>query len=229
MWQQRLGGQALALALALLLVALPTFGDPAGLIGVARGSGPIEINGMLFPAESNMYDGDQIRTGEQASLSLIISSEEKILLGPNSQVRIDRRGNKNILSLQRGVANFRSSGAIGVTIEEYGVQIRVRSGPPALAQVAYLAPGNSHVAALEGSLEVTTSRETYVVTEGTALRLVPQEQEPPGPKGPHKEAGLSQGEKIAILAGVITGIAVIVVPLTVGREDGQVPLSPAAP
>ena len=53
----------------LLCASLPPSMISAELIGVARTTGPAQINGMSLPGQVNVFSGDRIGTGQDSTLS----------------------------------------------------------------------------------------------------------------------------------------------------------------
>ncbi len=223
--------QFLVLVLAVFLTGSPVIGNPAELVGVAKASGKAEVNGTALPGERNVYSGDRISTQQEATVTLECTSPDKLLLGPNSQVRVDKQGENTVVNLERGVVNFRSTGKTRATLEAYGVEVRTNRGSSAVAQVALLGPNKAQIAALRGSLEVATTSETVTVPEGQAAMLSVQEEDDEDkkkPKGAGAGAGLTRGQKIAITLAVIGGAATaIALPLALDEDKEEV--SPAGP
>ncbi len=77
---RRVYRQGLSVLLSVLFLSPSLSGEPAEMIGVAKASGQVEINGLPFPGESNVYNGDQVSTGEESRLTLISSPKERIQL-----------------------------------------------------------------------------------------------------------------------------------------------------
>lgn len=125
----------MALGLILLLADLPVRGAPVGgaeLIGVAKVSGQVEINGLPLPGESNVYSGDRVSTGEESTLMLISGPQERIQLAPESSVRLRKQGETTVIVLEQGAVYFRSAGRTRAVIEEYGLEIEPAAVPIAL-------------------------------------------------------------------------------------------------
>lgn len=146
--------QALSMFLSVLLLSLPVFGDTAELIGVARATGPAEINGMAFPSESNVYSGDRISTGQKAALMLFAAPQERIYVAPGSGARFLKDGDATVIALEQGTVAFRTAGDTRLTINDYEVAIRSQGDFPAVAQVNLLTGRGARVQALEGRVEV---------------------------------------------------------------------------
>ncbi len=130
--------QVLSVLLGVLLFLLPVFGHPADLIGVAKATGPAEINGLNFPGETNLYSGDYVRTGPETSLTVFVSPQEKIHVAPGSRARFLRDGEATVIALEEGMVAFRTEGHTRLALEQYGVTVRGQNALPGVAQVTVL-------------------------------------------------------------------------------------------
>ena len=164
----------IAWGLILLLAELPVLGR-AEMIGVAKASGQVEINGLPFPGESNVYNGDQVSTGEESILTLISAPQERIQLAPKSGMRLSKQGETTVIALEQGVVYFRSAGRIRAVIEEFGLEIRTGSASDAIAHVALVNPQQAQVSALRGSVEVRGEGQSVLLQAGQSA-LVTQEE-----------------------------------------------------
>ena len=225
MYPSRLSCQLLSVFLGILLVGVPVRPDPAALLGVAKASGPVEINGMPFPDESNVYSGDQISTGKEATLTLVASWQERAQLAPESRARVRKHGESIVIALEEGTVYFRSKGATRTVLENYGVEVRAHKKIPTIAQVTLLSPQKARVAAVRGSVAVNAPAQSVVLRPGqAALITAALDQRLPGAGG---GAGPSQGAVIAITIAVIAGIVTaIAVPLALQGEEKVSPSGP---
>ncbi len=180
---RRAGAQVLAVVLSVLLVYLPASGSPPELIGVAKVTGPAEINGVPFPGESNVFSGDRVRTGQQSSLALISTPQEAIQLAPKSGARFLRDGSATVIALEQGTVQFRSAGRTRAILERYGVEIRTRGDSQAVAHVAVLNPQQAQVSALRGLLEVSAPQQFLLLHPGETAMVTAAAGEGQAPQG----------------------------------------------
>ena len=137
--------QALSVLLGVLLFLLPVFGHPADLIGVAKATGPAEVNGLPFPGETNLYGGDRISTGPESTLTVFASSQERIHVAPRSRARFLRDGEAIVIALEEGMVAFRTEGRTRLALEQYGVRVRGQNDLPGVAQVTLMNGGGAQV------------------------------------------------------------------------------------
>ncbi len=236
----------MALGLILLLADLPVLGAPVGgaeLIGVAKASGQVEINGLPLPGESNVYSGDRVSTGEESTLMLISDPQERIQLAPESSVRLRKQGETTVIVLEQGAVYFRSAGRTRAVIEEYGLEIRTGSGSDSIAHVALVNPQRVQVSALQGSVEVRGEGQSVVLQPGQSA-LVTQEEAQEDEEEKRKEkkeykpgelrgAGAEKAKrdlrrkKILAIVLVPLGVAAAIALPIVLNEKG--PVSPSVP
>lgn len=236
----------MALGLILLLADLPVRGAPVGaaeLIGVAKASGQVEINGLPLPGESNVYSGDRVSTGEESTLMLISGPQERIQLAPESSVRLRKQGETTVIVLEQGAVYFRSAGRTRAVIEEYGLEIRTGSGSDSIAHVALVNPQRVQVSALQGSVEVRGEGQSVELQPGQSA-LVTQEEAQEDEEEKRKEkkeykpgelrgAGAEKAKrdlrrkKILAIVLVPLGVAAAIALPIVLNEKG--PVSPSVP
>ena len=135
-FQPVLGAQD-AIAAAALPFLSPGPADPAPeLIAVAKLSGTADRNGEPLVNGSVIASGDSLRTHGNSAVLLASTPEERLWLGPNTDVKLSKDGGNVIVAMARGTVTFRSRGHVQITVENYdGVALRSSSGNPVLAQV----------------------------------------------------------------------------------------------
>ncbi len=172
--------QALSVLLGVLLFLLPVFGHPADLIGVAKATGPAEINGLIFPGETNLYSGDRVRTGPETSLTVFVSPQERIHVAPKSRARFLRDGEATVIALEEGMVAFRTGGHTRLALEQYGVTVRGQNALPGVAQVTLMNGRGVQVRALGAPIEIEGVGQSVLLQPGE-LALVseaPTQEQP---------------------------------------------------
>ncbi len=234
--------QGLSVLLSVLFLSPSLSGEPAEMIGVAKASGQVEINGLPFPGESNVYSGDRVSTGEESTLTLISAPQERIQLAPKSGMRLSKQGETTVIALEQGAVYFRSAGRTRAVIEEFGLEIRTGSGSDSIAHVALVNPQRVQVSALRGSVEVRGEGQSVVLQAGQSALVTQEEtQEDEEEKRKKKESkpGELEGEgaekaerdmrrkKILAIVLVPLGVAAAIALPIVLNETG--PVSPSVP
>ncbi len=158
--------QVLSVFLGVLLFLLPVFGHPADLIGVAKATGPAEINGLIFPGETNLYSGDRVRTGPETSLTVFVSPQERIHVAPRSRARFLRDGEATVIALEEGMVAFRTEGHTRLVLEQSGVSVRGQSDFPGVAQVTLMNGRGLQVRALGAPIEIEGVGQSVLLQPG---------------------------------------------------------------
>ncbi len=171
--------QALSVLLGVLLFLLPVFGHPADLIGVAKATGPAEINGLIFPGETNLYSGDRVRTGPETSLTVFVSPQEKIHVAPRTRARFLREGEAIVIALEEGMVAFRTEGHTRLALEQYGVTVRGQNALPGVAQVTVLKGRGAQVRALKAPIEIAAISQSVLLQPGELALISPTPTEAP--------------------------------------------------
>lgn len=200
--------QALAVALSGALVGLPLFASsPRSLVGMAQGSGAIQVNGEPFAGSGSLFNGDRIRTGRAAPLTVVSSSAERFRFEPNSSGRVAKQDQGTLIELARGAVEFRTIGATSAELPG-GITVRPTSRKTTDAVVNRLADGNAKISVYKGAVEIAAANEKATVMAGhTALvRLVSAQNS--NQNNNHKKkawaifisTGLAAGAAAAVLA-----------------------------
>lgn len=155
--------QGLSLFLSVLLVSLPISGGTAELIGVAKATGPAEVNGLPFPGETTLYSGDRVSTGQESHLTLFTNPQERVYIAASSSARLFKHGEATVVALEQGTVAFRASGHTYLTLNEYDVTIRSQSDAPAVAQVTLSKERGAQVQALKGAIEVAAPSQSVLL------------------------------------------------------------------
>lgn len=165
-----IGRQALALLLAGALAGLPVVAaSPRNLVGMAQGSGAIQINGQAFSGHASLFSGDSIVTGPAAPLTVVSSASERFRFEPASSAQVAKEQRQTLIRLESGAVEFQSEGAINTQLPG-GLEILPSGGQVTLAMVNRLANGNASVAVYKGAVEINAAGEKASVTAGhTAL------------------------------------------------------------
>ncbi len=161
-----LGRRAVTIFLSGVLVGLPLFASsPRGLVGVAQGTGTIQINGQPFGGQASLFSGDRILTGAASPLTVISSPAERIRFEPGTSAQVAKENQANIVRLDLGTVEFRTAGATTTELPN-GITVQPASSTVTLAQVSRLANGTSKVAVYKGSVEVADATENVTVGAG---------------------------------------------------------------
>jgi len=168
-----LGRRAVAIFLSGMLVGLPVLGaSPRGLVGVAQGTGTIQINGQPFGGQASLFSGDRILTGAASPLTVISSPAERLRFEPGTSAEVARDNQANVVRLNLGAVEVRTAGATKAELPN-GVSVEPRSSTVTLAQVSRLANGTSRVAVYKGSVEVADAAESVTVNAGHTAVIGP--------------------------------------------------------
>ncbi|MGC2767065.1 MAG: carboxypeptidase-like regulatory domain-containing protein [Candidatus Acidiferrum sp.] len=173
LFQPVLGAQdAVAVASASpFLSASPAEPGPE-LIAVAKLSGTADRNGEPLVNGSIIASGDSLRTSGNSGLLLASTPEERLWLGPNTNVKLSKDGATVSVAMARGTVTFRSRGHVQITVENHdGVALRSSSGNPVLAQVSLVGNQQAQVRVQEGLVELVEGGRTMLLQPERDARL----------------------------------------------------------
>lgn len=187
------------------LLGLTTYAaSPRGLVGLAQGSGAIQINGQPFEGQASLWSGDQIRTGSASPLTVIASPSERVRFEPGTSAQVTKQDRATLIALDAGAIDFETAGATKTDLPD-GISVSPSDSTVTLAQVARLANGGAQIAVYKGSLEIADADGTVTVNAGHTAVLDPQTDQDKKKKRKKVWAlfistGLSVGAAAAIIA-----------------------------
>lgn len=219
--------QLLTVFLVVLLVGLPVSGRGNELLGVGKATGHAEINGLPFPGESNLYSGDWISTGAEATLTLFTTRQEKIQLAPKSRARLMKDGDSTVIALGQGTVAFRSAGTTRAVIEKLGVEIRTQGEGPVIGQVELFDPSRARVSVLRGALEVRTAERSVVLEAGQSVMIAAEAL--PDPAGMGSVTALTRDQKITLWVFLPVAAAITTAVIIALQDDKKLFVSPSVP
>jgi hypothetical protein len=142
------------------------------LIAVAKLSGAADRNGEPLVNGSIIASGDSLRTHGNSALLLASTPEERLWLGPNTDVKLSKDGATVSVAMARGTVTFRSRGHVQITVENHeGVALRSSAGNPALAQLTLVGSQQAQVRVQEGSVELVEGGRTMLLQPERETRL----------------------------------------------------------
>ena len=183
----------------LLCASLPPSVRSAELIGVARTTGPAQINGMSLPGQVNVFSGDRIGTGQDSTLTLSSGPQERVRLAAMSGAQVALEEGNLVISLEKGALGFESMGRTRITLKAYDVAIQGQGDFPVVAEVSFLPSGKARVNVLKGQVQVSGAGQLLSLKSGevgliASTQAGPQSgslsQEEPSPPT-QQEMGLS--------------------------------------
>ena len=155
--------------ISLVLVGVAGIGLAASpAIGVVKARGSFRLDSATVYANSTLFDGSAIETGNVSS-ELQLAGGARLLLSSGSGGKVYR----DRLVLEKGAVQLRAAG--NYPIEARSLRV-LPAGPDSTAQVVLDKAGRVQVAALNGPVQVTSAQGIVVanVLPGSALELSPQ-------------------------------------------------------
>ncbi len=151
--------------------------EKAQALGRIISVAPAKLNGLALPGTGTLFDGDRLTTGVNGWARILVTPEEQIHLGAQSEIRA-YRGNKSIeLELHQGRLTLRTRGR-GLAVQSNGLIVQPTYSAPAVWEVARLPDGQMVVAAHRGILEVRAANRTLQVPAGQTARIESRTAQP---------------------------------------------------
>ncbi len=198
------------------------------LIAIAKLSGTADRNGEALVNGSIIASGDSLRTHADSALLLAATPEERLWLGPNTDVKLSKEGNDVTVAVAHGTVTFRSRGHVVVTIQNHdGVALRCRPNSPVVAQVSLIGDQQAHVRVQQGSLELVEAGRTMLLQPGRAERVADLETKAVGDAMPTRSSQQEQAESTTstgVINGTVVDAALSVVPdakVTLTNSTGE--------
>jgi len=214
--------QLLAVLLALVL-AFPAWASP-NIVGNVSSSESATVRGTNLTPGSTVLSGDAIDVGARGSAQIMLVGGAQLRMLEDSQVRVTRTAKVIQVSVQRGVASFRTPENSSLEALLADATIRSADGLPAVGIISVRSPQSAMIATQKGTLLITTAHDSKSVTlhEGDAaeVTLVPERAKDKDKGGGPAPAGSATAAKVAIIA-IIVGGGITAAALLLGRRETQ--------
>ncbi len=203
--------QALTVVFVLLL-ALPAWGEPS-VVGNVASSQAATVRGTDLTPGHTIFSDDTIVVGIHGSAWIALTGGAQVQLAEQSQVRLTKSADKVELTIDRGLASFRTAEKSEVEALLGDATIRSANGMPAVGIISVRRPQSAIVAVQKGGLVMITAHDAKSLTlrEGEAadVRLVPEQDKDKDKSkgGPAAPGGSWTADKTVILAVIIRGTA----------------------
>jgi hypothetical protein len=209
--------QALAIALSLLLMALPLWSSP-DILGTVTNSQGTFVRGANAAPGGSIFNGDTITVTNSGSAWLSLAGGGQAVIGHDSRLRLMRSAHAVEMEVSSGEVTFRSAANAPLVGLVADGTFRPASNGPAVGQITFVDTHRALFTAREGDWTLATENngasvtlhpgetmEARVVPESALPATPPQENPPPSNRNnKRKKWGL-----ILLGAGIIgaaTGI-----------------------
>lgn len=212
----------LAIWVSLLLTYVPVApaASPAA-VGKIQTKGTAEVNGAPVPAEATVFAGDRITTQKKTASGLLLPGGDQVFLPSLTAAKVNRSGNRVVVSLERGALAVVNRSAEPVVIEANGVRIEAANSA-GVYEVAI--QGQSlKVMTRKGTTLVKAADRTVEVKEGTTMDATVAQ----GPAGPGGLSPLWTVVLVSSAAAGFTGLALGVQALERSQPQDCVVVSPS--
>ncbi len=214
--------QLLAFLLVLML-AFPAWTSP-NIVGNVSSSESATVRGTNLTPGSTILSGDAIDVGARGSAQILLVGGAQLRMLEDSQVRVTRTTDVIQVSVQRGVASFRTAENSSVEALLADATIRSADRLPAVGIISVRSPQSAMIAAEKGTLLITTTHDSKSVTlhEGDAaeVTLVPERAKDKDKGGGAVPAGATSAARVVLIA-IIVGGAITAAALLLGRGETQ--------
>jgi len=174
--------QALAVIL-LQLLAVPGWGGPS-VVGNVASSRSATVRGTRLTPGSTVFSGDVIEVGPQGSARIALTEGAQVQVAEKSQVRLTKSADRVQLTIDRGLALFRTAEKSGVEVLLGDATIRPANDMSTVGILSVRSPRLAVIAAKRGALVVSTARDSKSVTleegQGMDVMLIPGASTPNG-------------------------------------------------
>ena len=192
----------------IMLLAFPAFGD-VNVVGNVTGSQSATVRGTNLVPGSTILNGDTVEVGARGIARILLAGGSQVQVAENSQVRLAKAAGKTQLTIDRGLAVFRTGQDSPVEALLADATIRAASDQTTVGIVNVRSPSSALIGANKGALEIRLAHDAKSLTlregEGVELTLVPADPRDQGAM-PAGKASWSAG-KIVLLAAVLCGLA----------------------
>jgi hypothetical protein len=196
-------------------------------LGSLSSTGEVYVNGSPAPAESTIFAGDALRTGETGAATFTMSGKGDLKVSRQSQV-VFSDGSQYAAELKRGtVVLDSSSGPGGVTLLAGGyVVVPAVREQVTSARIDGTTSASFQVLSLTGAVAIVALRGNsgQLLQLGQSVNLSPQ-----GLLAPHTPSVAKSHTRWVLLGLAGAGAAAAAGTVAVGHGGATQPVSPSAP
>lgn len=189
----------LAAVLAVALVEAPLQASAARVLGVVVQGKNALLNSAEAAGGTTVFAGDMLATQAEGILRLRIGTGQVYLL-ENSAARLLAETGELVAAVERGTLGFSFDGEQPVAVQFQDTVVRPVVTGATHGRLTAVSENEVVVSSIRGTLEVVSGAEHFLVSEGTAYRIL-IEQEPEG-------EGKQDARRRKILAIIVGGLAV---------------------
>lgn len=201
----------MVLLIVFLVTSLPPSVRSAELIGVARTTGPAQINGMSLPGQVNVFSGDRIGTGQDSTLTLSSGPQERVRLAAMSGALVALEEGNLVISLEKGALGFESMGRTRITLKAYDVAIQGQGDFPVVAEVSFLPSGKARVNVLKGLVRVSGAGQLLSLKSGEVGLIASTQAGPQSGSSSQEEPSPSTQQETGSVVATVVGTRLFVV------------------
>jgi hypothetical protein len=133
--------------------------------GVVIQANRAQIGGASLSSGASVFSGDLLVTDEEGQVQ-IQAGRAKVVLQPNSSLRLFRSAGQTVVELERGIINYATSGT-GEELVIFALDVRLvpLRTAPATGQVTIVSRCEVRATSQTSTLDVTSGKETKTVEE----------------------------------------------------------------
>ncbi len=164
--------------LVMSLVQIPVHASAARMLGVVVQGKNAQLNRVAVTGGTTVFAGDLLTTEADGLLRLRVGTGQLYLL-ENTAARLIAESDHLLVAVERGSLGFSLTEPVPMAVRFDDTLVRPASASGVHGRLSALGPGEIVVSSLHGTLEVVSGSEHFLVSEGSAYRIL-IEQEPEG-------------------------------------------------
>ncbi len=209
--------------MVIMLLACPAWGD-INVVGNVTGSQSATVRGTGLVPGSTIFNGDTIEVGARGNARILLAGGSQVQVSENSQVSLARSAGKVQLTIDRGLAVFRTGQDSPVEALLADATVRAANGQTAVGIINVRSPRSALIAAHKGMLEIRTAHDAKSMTlrEGEGMEVTLMPADPADPSALPAASNSWTARKVVILAAILGGLATGI-GLALGRSEPTQP------
>lgn len=160
------------------LVQTPLHASATRVLGVVVQGKNAQLNRAAVAGGTTVFAGDLLSTESDGLLRLRVGTGQLYLL-EKSAARLVAESDHLLVAVERGSLGFSLTEPLPMAVRFDDTLVRPASPGGVHGRLSVLGPGEIVVSSLHGTLEVVSGTEHFLVSEGSAYRIL-IEQEPEG-------------------------------------------------
>ncbi len=167
----------LPIILPLIIFGFVLQAAPPRALGLIRGQGDTQVNGVRLQRSSSLFAGDVISTADDSLAWIYLTPEVQVVLAEQSQLEFNGSRSRLQLSLAQGKVQVRNSGNDSLTLKLFNSSVDIQAVGAFPASYIIASNGSeTSLSVLRGQVSIQNGRNRLELSTGQQVKFSAQPQ-----------------------------------------------------